>query len=161
MKYKTFIPALILTALLIIFMFGIYNSNKKKVEPSKFDLNEVNIITGDKSVKFSDGYILVYVFSTKCQYCSDSTEGLQDLHDAGINILGVVIDESEEDVNEWLCKRNKVFKAVGKVTGSVSKNTSYLVVTDTEGTSSKMKKAEKLKVKIISKDDFVKIIKRL
>jgi len=55
----------------------------------------------------------------------------------------------------------KVTDLGGKVTGSVSKNTSYLVVTDTEGTSSKMKKAEKLKVKIISKDDFVKIIKRL
>ena len=55
----------------------------------------------------------------------------------------------------------KVTDLGGKVTGSVSKNTSYLVVIDTEGTSSKILKAKKLKVKIISKDSFVKIIKKL
>ena len=49
----------------------------------------------------------------------------------------------------------------GKVTGSVSKNTTHLVVIDPNSTSSKITKAKKLKVKIISKDDFVKMIKKL
>ena len=46
----------------------------------------------------------------------------------------------------------------GKVSNSVSKNTTYLIVTDTNSTSSKITKAKKLKVKIINRDNFNKIL---
>ena len=55
----------------------------------------------------------------------------------------------------------QVIELGGKVTGSVSKNTTHLVVIDPDSTSSKITKAKKLKVKIISKDNFVKMIKKL
>jgi len=45
----------------------------------------------------------------------------------------------------------------GKVSGSVSKNTTYLINNDTESTSSKNTKAKQLGVKIISEEDFEKL----
>tara|TARA_B110000908_G_C10249313_1_gene450878 strand:+ start:47 stop:1999 length:1953 start_codon:yes stop_codon:yes gene_type:complete len=47
----------------------------------------------------------------------------------------------------------------GKITSSVSKNTTYLVVVDPNSTSSKITKAKKLKVKIVSKETFINNIK--
>lgn len=46
----------------------------------------------------------------------------------------------------------------GKVAGSVSKNTSYLINNDTESSSGKNKKAKELNIPIISEDDFLKMI---
>ena len=46
----------------------------------------------------------------------------------------------------------------GKVTGSVTKNTSYLINNDVNSTSGKNKKAKQLGIKIISEDDFLKLI---
>ena len=43
----------------------------------------------------------------------------------------------------------------GKVTGSVSKNTSFLINNDVNSTSSKNQKAHQLNVPILSEDDFV------
>ena len=45
----------------------------------------------------------------------------------------------------------------GKVTGSVSKKTDYLVNNDTESTSSKNKKAKDLGIPIISEDTFIAV----
>jgi DNA ligase (NAD+) len=45
--------------------------------------------------------------------------------------------------------------AGGKVAGSVSKNTSYLVNNDTESSSSKNLTAKKLGVEILSEEDFI------
>lgn len=44
----------------------------------------------------------------------------------------------------------------GKVTGSVTKKTSYLVNNDTESTSSKNRKAGELSIPVISEDEFLK-----
>ena len=46
----------------------------------------------------------------------------------------------------------------GKVVGSVSTKTSYLINNDTESNSSKNKKAKELGIPIISEDDFLKMI---
>ena len=46
----------------------------------------------------------------------------------------------------------------GKVTGKVTKNTSFLINNDVNSTSSKNKDANKLGVKIISEDDFVQML---
>jgi len=43
----------------------------------------------------------------------------------------------------------------GKVTGSVSKNTSALINNDVESTSGKNKKAKELGIPIVSEDDFI------
>lgn len=47
----------------------------------------------------------------------------------------------------------------GKVAGSVSKKTSYLINNDTTSESSKNQKAKSLNVKIISEEDFLNLIK--
>jgi len=47
----------------------------------------------------------------------------------------------------------------GKVSGSVSSKTSYLVNNDIESTSSKNKKAKELGVPIITEDELIKMIK--
>ena len=53
----------------------------------------------------------------------------------------------------------KVIEAAGgKVVGSVSKNTSYLINNDIESTSAKNQTAKRLGVPIISEEDFFKII---
>ena len=43
----------------------------------------------------------------------------------------------------------------GKVTGSVTKNTNYLINNDTESTSAKNKKAKELNIKIIGEQSFM------
>lgn len=45
----------------------------------------------------------------------------------------------------------------GKVTGSVSKKTDYLINNDTESSSSKKKKAKELGIPILSEEDFLKL----
>ena len=47
----------------------------------------------------------------------------------------------------------------GKVVGSVSKNTNYLVNNDVNSTSSKNKKAQQLGIPIINEDELIKIIR--
>lgn len=49
-------------------------------------------------------------------------------------------------------------KRGGKVSGSVSAKTSYLINNDTQSSSSKNQKAKKLNIPIISEDDFMKMI---
>jgi DNA ligase (NAD+) len=52
----------------------------------------------------------------------------------------------------------KIEELGGKVTGSVSKNTDYLINNDNESGSSKNKKAKELGVQIITEEDFLKLI---
>ena len=47
----------------------------------------------------------------------------------------------------------------GKVVGTISKNTAFLIVKDKDESSSKITKAEELKVKILSKTSFIKKFK--
>ena len=54
---------------------------------------------------------------------------------------------------------SKIEELGGKVSGSVSKNTSYLINNDVSSTSGKNKKAKELGVPIISEDDFLKMVK--
>lgn len=55
--------------------------------------------------------------------------------------------------------QSKIEELGGKVTGSVSKNTNYLINNDIESNSSKNKKAKELNIPIISEDDFLGLIK--
>lgn len=54
--------------------------------------------------------------------------------------------------------KEKIESLGGKVAGSVSKNTSFLINNDVTSTSGKNKKAQELGVKIISEEDFMRLI---
>lgn len=64
---------------------------------------------------------------------------------------------------EQFANRNElkdyIEKLGGKVTGSVSKNTDYLINNDVNSNSSKNKKARELNVPILSEEDFIKLSK--
>jgi DNA ligase (NAD+) len=51
--------------------------------------------------------------------------------------------------------KDKIESLGGKVTGSVSKNTSYLINNDKDSTSSKNKSAKTLGIPILSEEDFI------
>lgn len=55
--------------------------------------------------------------------------------------------------------QEKIEELGGKVTGSVSKNTDYLINNDAESSSSKNKKAKELNIPIISESDFLGLIR--
>lgn len=54
--------------------------------------------------------------------------------------------------------KEKIESLGGKVTGSVSKSTDYLINNDKTSTSGKNKKAQELNIPVISEDDFLKMI---
>ena len=53
--------------------------------------------------------------------------------------------------------KDYIEKLGGRVTGSVSKNTDYLINNDTTSGSSKNKKANELGIPILSEQDFLKL----
>lgn len=55
--------------------------------------------------------------------------------------------------------KEKIESLGGKVVGSISSNTSFLINNNVNSTSSKNTKAKKLNIPIISEDDFVKMIR--
>lgn len=72
--------------------------------------------------------------------------------------ITVVITGSLELFENRAELSEEIRKHGGKTTGSVSKNTDFLVNNDIESTSSKNRKAKELGVKIINERDFVKIM---
>lgn len=92
-----------------------------------------------------------------------------DLKDAGLNFKSVEKKETSEKLKELtfvltgtLSKPRDEIKDLieangGKVTSSVSKNTSFVLAGDSPG--SKVDKAEKLGVKIIGEEEFLRMIK--
>ena len=65
-------------------------------------------------------------------------------------LTGTLVNMSREIAKE------RIIKLGGKVSGSVSKNTSYLVAGVEAG--SKLKNAEKLGVKILNEEGFLKML---
>lgn len=103
-------------------------------------------------------------------------------NDENLNLISKVlkiITIKKEEKKEDLTLENKVFVITGnlekfknrndlqekiealggKVVGSVSKNTDYLINNDIYSTSSKNKKARELNINIINEDDFIDMIK--
>ena len=65
------------------------------------------------------------------------------------------------DVNHFKNRKElqaKIEELGGKVTGSVSKNTDYLINNDSESSSSKNKKAKELGIPILTEEAFLKLI---
>ena len=54
--------------------------------------------------------------------------------------------------------QSKIESLGGKVTGSVSKKTDYVICNDSDSSSSKMKKAKALNIPILTEEDFVNLI---
>lgn len=80
---------------------------------------------------------------------SDVSENLKDLT---FVLTGTLEKFTRDEAKEMIILRG------GKVTGSVSKNTNYLVVGENAG--SKLDKAEKLGVKILTEDEFLSLIEK-
>lgn len=75
---------------------------------------------------------------------------------AGINFVvtgSVTHFKNRNEVKEEIEKRG------GKVTGSVTSKTNYLINNDTESTSSKNRKAKEMGIPIISEEDFLDMLK--
>lgn len=82
----------------------------------------------------------------------EETSGRQSLEGRTFVITGSV--EKFANRNEL---KDYIEKSGGKVTGSVSKNTDYLINNDVTSNSSKNKKAKELGIPILSEDDFMKL----
>ena len=80
-------------------------------------------------------------------------------NDTPIKGLNFVITGSLNHFSNRDELKNKIESLGGKVVGSVSKNTNYLINNDTASTSSKNEKAKKLGIPIISEEEFIGIIK--
>lgn len=80
----------------------------------------------------------------------DSGESSEALKGLTFVITGTLEKFTRDEAKEMILKRG------GKATGSVSKNTSYLVVGENPG--SKLDKAEKLRVKVLTEDEFLSLI---
>lgn len=78
---------------------------------------------------------------------SETSEALKDFT---FVLTGTLEKFTRDEAKEMIQKKG------GKVTGSVSKNTSYLVVGENAG--SKLEKAEKLGIKILTEDEFLSFI---
>ncbi len=83
----------------------------------------------------------------------------QDTNEALFNKTFVITGSLNHFANRGDLKE-LIENAGGKVSGSVSAKTDYLINNDVNSLSSKNKKALELGVKIISEDDFLKMIKR-
>ncbi len=69
----------------------------------------------------------------------------------------VVITGSLNYFDNRQALQKEIEKRGGKVTGSVSKNTTYLINNDIDSTSSKNKKAKELNIPIITEEEFLEI----
>lgn len=75
--------------------------------------------------------------------------------EASLNGLNFVITGSLEKFDNRNALKSVIESKGGKVVGSVSKNTSYLINNDINSSSSKNKKAKELSVEIITEEDFI------
>lgn len=85
---------------------------------------------------------------------------IKDMSEGGLNGKTFVITGDVHDFANRSEFKAYVESQGGKVTGSVSKKTDYLVNNDTESTSSKNKKAKELGIPIISEDTFIEMFGR-
>lgn len=78
------------------------------------------------------------------------------VQDASLDGLTFVITGKLNHFKNRDAIKDKIESLGGKVTGSVSKNTSYLINNDKDSTSSKNKSAKSLGIPILSEEDFIK-----
>ena len=102
-----------------------------------YDWLEADAMIGEHSVTFKDSI----------------TETVQD---TSLDGLTFVITGKLNHFKNRDAIKDKIESLGGIVTGSVSKNTSYLINNDKDSTSSKNKSAKSLGIPILSEEDFIK-----
>lgn len=163
------------TLVRVIYSLGIANIglSNAKVLCKQYDYDLDKIINADREeLAQIDGVGGIIADSIVTYFeNSDNIEKLNRLL-AELNIEKPVIDEETQVLKgktfvitgsvSHFANRNEL-KAViedkgGKVTGSVTSKTAYLINSDKQSASSKNKKAKELGVEIISEEDFLKMI---
>lgn len=163
------------TLVRVIYSLGIANIglSNAKVLCKQYDYDLDKIISADREeLAQIDGVGGIIADSIVTYFeNSDNIEKLNKLL-AELNIEKPVIDEETQVLKgktfvitgsvSHFTNRNEL-KAViedkgGKVTGSVTSKTAYLINNDKQSASSKNKKAKELGVEIISEEDFLKMI---
>ena len=119
------------------------------------DTNLVNV-TGNEIANGENKAWLIYL-SDELTF-TDEKPATTDI--ASLNIAGktFVITGSVNHFKNRDELKEKIESLGGKTSGSVSKNTDYLINNDVTSTSGKNKKAKDLNIPIISEDDFLKMI---
>jgi DNA ligase (NAD+) len=137
-----------------------FGTLEKIIENSKENINEIDSIPNigpavTKSVLqfFQDKNNLHFIEKLKENgVVIDKVEKIKGGKFEGLTFVltGTLSTMSREIAKE------KIIKLGGKISGSVSKNTSYVVTGEDAG--SKLKSAEKLKIKILTEEEFKKMI---
>ena len=71
----------------------------------------------------------------------------------------IVVEMTKEQREKWISKlKEKIEQLGGKVVGSISSKTDYLINNDKNSTSSKNIKAKQLNIPIISENDFEQMV---
>lgn len=144
-----------------------------------------NVCYGDENVfismiKSNDLYKLVtdidgfgdVMYKSLHDYCNTHISGIEDL----LQYFTIKKEEKTDKKNTTLTDKvfvitgslnlfknraelvNKIESLGGKVTGSISKNTNYLINNDINSTSGKNKKAKELGIPIITEEEFIHIL---
>ncbi|MGN0464770.1 MAG: NAD-dependent DNA ligase LigA [Lachnospiraceae bacterium] len=159
-----------------LFALGILNvglSNAKLIcKAFSYDLEKIRKAEVEDFVKI-DGIGEVIAKSIVDYFANEHNERLVDELLSWISFEQVEIEEGEElklanqtfvitgTVNHFKNRnelKEKIESLGAKVTGSVTKKTTYLINNDKESSSSKNKKAKELGISIISEEDFLEMI---
>jgi len=102
----------------------------------------------------SDGFKEATILSEIVEFVSSNDEEKGDKLSGQIFVItgDLILHNSRKEIQEV------IEKAGGKVAGSVSSKTNFLINNDVNSTSSKSKKAKELGVKIITEKDFVQML---
>ena len=135
-------------------IFNTYKDFRKAI--GTFDFSEINGFGYEmnKSLKTFDYTELDYIVENYLTIANKKEENKeQKLEGLTFVITGTLNNFKNRDELSNLIK-----SLGGKVTGSVSKNTNYLINNDIESTSAKNKKAKELGVKIINEESFISLV---
>ena len=135
-------------------IFNTYEDFRKAI--GTFDFSEINGFGYEmnKSLKTFDYTELDYIVENYLTIANKKEENKeQKLEGLTFVITGTLNNFKNRDELSNLIK-----SLGGKVTGSVSKNTNYLINNDIESTSAKNKKAKELGVKIINEESFISLV---
>lgn len=119
------------------------------------DTNLVNV-TGKEILNGENSAWLIYLLD-KLTF-TDEKPATTDNTSSNITGKTFVITGSVNHFKNRDELKEKIESLGGKTSGSVSKNTDYLINNDVTSTSGKNKKAKELNIPIISEDDFLKMI---
>lgn len=146
---------------------------------SKVCYGDINVFIS--MIKSNDLYKLVNsidgfgdaMYGSLCAYCKEHMNNIEDL----LQYFTIENEKTDKGITSNLLKnkvfvitgslihyknRNELVNAItnfgGKVSGSVSTKTSFLINNDKQSSSSKNQKAQKLNIPIISENDFIKMI---